>query len=541
LVIWASSGLLSRWLNRPLRPGRSEITPEDEEFLRIAALRTWRFFRVFSTAENNWLIPDTVQKEPATIIEHISPTNLGLLLNVRIAAYELGYLSLEEFLDATEQTLSTMRRMARFRGHFFNWYNTVSLEPLQPQFVSTVDSGNLAGCLWVLKQKCLQLAEHTAPESDLLSGLCDHLRLVLQAAAADRNAAPATAVVSLRTSADRLNADPKTDQLEEIEATLAELDTRISGIEELLYWVREAQVRVSALRSANHHQASCLCDRLQRVAAECDEIVQKMDFSFLYRPERKVMSIGYNFSEHRLEDSCYDLLASEARTAAFVAIAKGDLPQESWFRMGRALTLCYGRPVLLSWSGTMFEYLMPAVWMKTFPRTLLDQTLRSAVDCQRKILKEKRIPWGISESAYSQKNELGHYVYHAFGLRPLALRPDLFSGTVISPYSSCLALVVNTTSAVENLRHMHQLGWLGDYGFHEAADYTPFSEIHPEKFELVRSWMAHHQGMILLSVCNLLAGSAVQNLFHAEPMVAATERLLQERVPRGVPIEPTAA
>jgi len=540
LVIWASSGLLSRWLNRPLRPGRSEITPEDEEFLRIAALRTWRFFRSFSTAENNWLIPDTVQQDPAIVIEHISPTNLGLLLNARIAACELGYLSLDEFLKATEQTLSTMRRMARFRGHFFNWYNTLSLEPLQPQFVSTVDSGNLAGCLWVLKQKCLQLVEQASPESDSLCGIRDHVWLVLQAAASDGTCGGA--MESLRTAASDLDANSGTDRLTEVEAALAELDTRIgSGTEELRYWIRETQERVSALRSAKHNQASRFRDRLQRVAAECDEFVRKMDFSFLYRPDRKVMSIGYNFGERRLEDSCYDLLASEARTAAFVAIAKGDLPQESWFRLGRALTLCYGHQTLLSWSGTMFEYLMPAVWMKTYPRTLLDQTLRSAVDCQRRTLEEMRIPWGISESASSERNELGHYVYHAFGLRGLALRPDLFSGTVISPYSSCLALGVNTTSAVANLRHMHQLGWQGDHGFYEAADYTPFPDIQSEKFELVRSWMAHHQGMIFLSICNLLAGSAIQSLFHAEPMVAATERLLHERIPRGVPVERTAA
>jgi hypothetical protein len=540
LVIWALSGLLSRWLNRPLRPGRSEITPQDEEFLRTAALRTWRFFQSFSTSENNWLIPDTVQQDPAIVIEHISPTNLGLLLNARIAAYELGYLSLEEFLNATEQTLSTMRRMARFRGHFFNWYNTLTLEPLPPQFVSTVDSGNLAGCLWVLKQKCLQLVDHESPQSDLQGGLRDYVRVVLQLTPPD--AASEVAIERLRTAADRLSAPPDRNHLAEIEVGLAELDSGAGGgTEELRYWVREAQARVSELREQKHDQPSCFCDRLQRVAAECDELVAKMDFLFLYRPERKVLSIGYNFSERRLEDSCYDLLASEARTAAFVAIAKGDLPQESWFRMGRALTFCYGDQTLLSWSGTMFEYLMPAVWMKTYPRTLLDQTLRSAVDCQRKAQRQKSIPWGISESACSQKNDLGHYVYHAFGLRDLALRPDLFSGTVISPYSSCLALGVNTTAAVANLRHMHQLGWLGDHGFHEAADYTPSSEVQPERFELVRSWMAHHQGMIFLSVCNLLAGSAIQNLFHAEPMVAATERLLQERIPRGVPIERTAA
>lgn len=312
-----------------------------------------------------------------------------------------------------------------------------------------------------------------------------------------------------------------------------------SQCKEIGYWSQELETRLSLLRRRTSDDASQLRLRLQNIAAECDALVRQMDFAFLYRSDRKVLSIGYDYSRQKVDGSCYDLLASEARTAAFVAVAKGDIPQESWFHMGRSLALCHGWRTLLSWSGTMFEYLMPVLWMKSYPRTLLDQTLRAAVNCQRKAPKNNRIPWGVSESACCRKNELGHYFYHAFGLRELALRPDLFAGTVISPYSSCLALAVQTSAAVHNLRQMQDLGWQGTYGFHEAADYSASPQGESTQFELVRSWMAHHQGMILLAICNLLAGSAIQNLFHAEPMVAATERLLQERLPRGVPVEGT--
>ncbi len=544
LVVWGLSGLLSRWLNRPLRQGKSELSAEDEQFLRSTALRTWRFFRSRSNEENDWLIPDTVQEDPSTVVANISPTNLGLLLNARIAAYALGYLTAGEFLTATEKTLGTMRRMQRFRGHFLNWYATASLEPLPPRFVSTVDSGNLACCLWVLKQTCLELVEGQAPASNFWRGIRDHIRILLEAAGSISSAEAATAVENLRAASARLTANPDADDLAEVASALAELETRLGSnsggdLEEIRYWAREAQARVSALQSPSSSRGDQMtfCRRLQRVASECDSMVRDMDFSFLYRPDRKVLSIGYDCGERQVAESCYDLLASEARTAAFVAIAKGDVPQESWFHLGRMLALCRGGRTLLSWSGTMFEYLMPVLWMKTYPRTLLDEALRSAVNCQRKAVREKVIPWGISESACSQKNELSHYIYHAFGVRELALRPDTFSGTVISPYSSCLALAVNATAAVENLRHIHTLGWQGEYGFHEAADYTRSSNGDSGAFELVRSWMAHHQGMILLSICNLLAGSAIQNLFHAEPMVAATERLLQEKVPRRVPVE----
>ena len=614
LVVWGCAGLLSQWLNRPLRPGRSELSASDEEFLRGAALRTWRFFRSLSNEGNHWLVPDNVQEEPASIAQRISPTNLGLFLNSLIAAYELGYLNVQEFAAAVQRTLKTMRRLPRCHGHLYNWYDNRTLLPLDPLFISTVDSGNLACCLWTLKQSCLQIAGRPVFGASLWQGIRDHGRLVLKLARAVPGSAPAArAVQKLESAMEQVGGSLVTaGDLEGLEHSLVELgaqfrETAGAQAEEIQYWIRATVERISSLaalardlapyRSAEYWKLAGLPEldlpspaddlpvsalpelcsglearmsnlsshdlketeitraakalaaraaesaRLSRnlvetlcsISAECDALVQEMDFSFLYRKRRKVLSIGYDASLHNLEQSCYEMLASEARMAAFVAIAKGDLPQETWLHLGRSIASCQGQRLLLSWSGTMFEYLMPVLWMKSYPNTILDQSLRAVVLCQRKAQKER--PWGVSESASSQRDALGHYQYFAFGLPALAVRPDPHRGNVISPYSSFLALAVHTGAAVQNLREMERLGWVGPYGFYEAADYSAKPGRRAHDFELVRSWMAHHQGMILLSISNLLAGSAIQKYFHAEPMVAATERLLHEHLPRAVPIE----
>jgi cyclic beta-1,2-glucan synthetase len=618
LVVWACAGLLSTWLNRPLRPGRSELTKADEEFLRIVALRTWRFFRSLSSEENHWLVPDNLQENPPSLAHRISPTNLGFLLNAQIAACELGYLNAIEFAAAVGKTLETLRRLPRCHGHFFNWYDTRSLLPLDPLFISTVDSGNLACCLWTLKHSCLQIAERPVFGANLWQGIRDQARLVLELARA-MPAAPetASAVQELDSAMSHAGGGSVTaDDLAGLERALAQVGAAFEGAvarkaEELRYWIEEAIARISSLAALTRdfapdcsaeyrkldalpeldlpgpaydlalsalpefcqnlerrvtdlssHDGSAneimlaakslaaraagsarlareLVERLRFLAAESEALVREMDFGVLYRPDRKVLSVGYDAGRQRLEKSCYELLASEARIAAFVAIAKGDLPQESWIHLGRSITSCHGQRVLLSWSGTMFEYLMPLLWMKSYPNTILDQSVRSAVHCQRRAYKQ--IPWGVSECASSQKDAMGHYQYFAFGLRALAMRPRIYAGKVISPYSSFLALAVNTRAAVDNLREMEKLGWVGPYGFHEAADYSARPDPSPGDFELVRCWMAHHQGMILLSICNLLTGSAMQNYFHAEPMVAAAERLLHERLPRAVPVEKVEA
>jgi len=624
LVLWACAKPLSQWLNRPLLAGKTAITEEDEAVLRRAALGTWRFFRQFSNADANWLVPDNVQEEPPVVAPRISPTNLGLLLDARLAACELGYLTPSEFVGETEKSLAAAKRLPRYNGHFLNWYDTRTLQPLEPLFVSTVDSGNLACCLWTLKQGCLELNRQPLFRAVLWRGIRDHVSLLDEIARAAAVPADAVrAIEGLRQRMDSLGEEsaawirdlPALEQMAlEVEGTLA---NRGAEIEELEWWAAETSARLRAVRNtvesftpwllpvhrkvfrqleaepekpekgvehltlealppvladldaklqrlsedaladqatglaarslrellpASMREAETFSERLGALAAEADGLVRQMDFGFLYNKRRKVLSVGYHVRSRRLEASCYELLASEARAAAFAAIAKGDVPQESWLHLGRTHVLWKGEQVLLSWSGTMFEYLMPALWMKSYPNTILDRSLRASVRCQQEIAqqkmgKSKRIPWGISEAASSKRDPAGHYQYEAFGIPALATNPGALEAFVVSPYASFLALAADASGAVRNLRRMQEMGWLGRFGFYEAADFEPSGAIRPEGYELVRCWMAHHQGMSLLAACNLLADSTLEDLFHAEPLVAATERLLHERLPLGVRVE----
>ena len=255
-----------------------------------------------------------------------------------------------------------------------------------------------------------------------------------------------------------------------------------------------------------------------------------MDFSFLWNPRRKLLSIGFESEKDELHSASYDLLASEARIAAFVAIAKDEIPQETWFLLARTHTIDRGRPVLLSWTGTMFEYLMPGLWMHTYPGTLLDRSRYAAVRSQQEFTVNKRIPWGISESAFATRDAAGNYGYHAFGIPHLALHQDELDALVISPYSTFLALTTDPKAVLDNLREMSNDGWFGPYGFYEAADFSASQQrIWRHDFEIVHCWMAHHQGMSLLSIANFLADGIVQEWFHAHPRVQATELLLHEK------------
>ncbi|MEX2260655.1 MAG: glucoamylase family protein [Bryobacteraceae bacterium] len=484
LVLWFLSPCMSAWLNRPPRAERKEITAADEKMLRLTALRTWRFFREHSNEATNWLIPDNLNEGSAAMANRLSPTNLGFLLNARIAGVYFGYLSLPEFARETRGTLDTVLRLPRFRGHLLNWYHTETLQPLPPAFVSTVDSGNLAACLWTLKQAARSWMEDPPPVDRIESGTQD------------------------------------------IQALLAELKP---DSPEAAWWRAELARRTNVPERSNGQTAL----DLHWVAETADQLVREMDFSFLYNKRKKVLSVGYDVAAGRLEPSSYGLLASESRIATFVAIAKGEVPQEAWFHLGRTHTVAAGRRVLLSWTGTMFEYLMPVIWMQHHRDTLLERSVRAAVAVQRSSGRRFGLPWGISESACG-RDASSEYAYAAFGVPELALKRRRESESlVISPYSTFLALSSNPRAAVRNIRRMTELGWNGPYGFIEAADYGPNARgCHP-----IRTWMAHHQGMILLSICNLLADAPFQKHFHAEPHALATELLLHERVPRGIPVQ----
>ncbi len=596
LCLWACGKLISVWLDQPARPLRSGVSKADKLFLRRSALRTWRYFAEFSTEEHNWLIPDNVQEEPAAIAARVSPTNLGFLLNARQVACEFGYLTVPEFAQQTLRTLATIAAMPRERGHLFNWYNTRTLEPLAPRFVSSVDSGNLVASLWTLKQGCLDLLQRPILEQGLSEGFEEHLFALVefralskkllsrfqrerrkenwlqhllaqadpiledirQSPANPRNAADAKwfrcetearlkniketvasyapwllpDFVALRDDpAIKLNSTPESLSLQRLPDFIETLSRRLdlaarsaSSIDQGALYRRLRAMLPEALSRSQH-----LIRDLQAIAKAAERTANEMDFDFLLNPYRRLLSTGFNVESQKLDPSCYDLLASESRTAAFVAIAKDDIPQESWFLLGRSHTLDHGRPVLLSWSGTMFEYLMPAIWMRTHPNTLLERTVAAAVCAQQAYAEEKSIPWGISESAYFKMDEAGNYQYHAFGLPSLALRRTQEKSLVVSPYSTFLALHIDPERSLENLRKMKGDGWFGPYGFYESTDFTPPRRTWRHRYEIVRCWMAHHQGMSLLAIANFLEDDVVKRWFHSDRRVQATELLLHEK------------
>ena len=586
------------WLNLPSRAMRSETSDKDELFLGRAALRTWRFFAEFSTAEHNWLIPDNVQEEPAAVAARISPTNLGFLLNARQVACEFGFLTVPEFAQQTLRTLATVDKLPRFHGHLLNWYDTRTLEPLQPRFISSVDSGNLVASLWTLQQGCLDLLQRPLLERRLADGLADHIRILT-----DRHAFPQKRFRTFQVQMKKRSwlqrlLTPSEEGLLEIDLGLVnpkhEAEVRWVGAESLarLRNLRKAvQVyapwmlpefvplwkdatldfkfdaqsmtlqrlpevvdklaarlqfalehangsgerkalyqRLQAMLPEARSRALDLIKSLKQIVSTAGKFANDMDFHFLLNPRRKLLSTGFDTEAEKLHPACYDLLASEARIAAFAAIAKEDIPQDVWFLLGRSHTREHGLPVLLSWTGTMFEYLMPVLWMRTFPNTLLDNSRIAAVRLQQMYAAGKGVPWGISESAYAKRDEAGNYQYHAFGLPDISLRGGEATALVISPYSTFLALHVDPSGALRNLRRMESEGWLGSYGFYEAADYTaPGRRSWRHRHELVRCWMAHHQGMSLLAMSNFLHDGVVQRWFHNDRRVQATELLLHEK------------
>jgi hypothetical protein len=519
LIAWMGARGVAAWLNRPPRQASGLLTDEDTRFLREQALRTWTFFATRSTRANHWLIPDLVREDGA-VAERLSPTNLAMLLNARIAAVQFGYLTIEEFVLLTRRTLDTVARLPRYRGHLLNWYDARTLAALEPRFVSTVDSGNLAAALWALKQTAAAFAQQ-APSDDLLwDGLTDVARVL---GAQPDPAARALCERVLKTGGQWRHSLPELEALVARYAAAAEGEAK-EWAELLLARLRQARGWLATDGGRAPHPAPALAPALLEIADAAHALVADMDFGFLYDARRKVLSVGYDVATHRLERSTYDLLASESRIASFVAIAKGDVPQESWLHLGRTHAAVADQRVLVSWTGTLFEYLMPALWFRHRPRTIMHDSMKAAIAVQRRFARTRGIPWGFSESAFVVPGA-DEYGYGPCGLAELSLKPLDPGVVVVSPYSAYLALLVDSGAAMANLRHMQALGFCGRFGIYEAIDYSRGSA------EVVRSWMAHHQGMSLLAMSEVLFGHRLQRAFHAEPHVRATERMLEERVP----------
>jgi len=608
IALWAVAPALVWWLGRPIQTPHPRLSSDDRVFLRAVARRTWRFFETLVGPEDNDLPPDNVQEEPPVGVAHrTSPTNIGMALLANLAAYDFGYLSTSEVLARTTRTFSTMDRLQRYRGHFYNWYDTRTLEPLRPMYVSTVDSGNLSGHLLVLASGLAELVDARIVRDELATGLGDTVEVLEElgleptvlAPVRDLLASPPSTLSGARTWLARLAArahalvegvaargsseltwwaqaladrcdhaateldlaapwlalDGAPDTLApdlrrrlDVVPTLAELarlETSLGPLIEDACAAADASARgwatgVRAAVALAAERATQQVTDLRRLASHCGELGD-CSYDLLYDRGRHLLAIGFNVVDHRLDASLYDLLASEARLTSYVAIAQDKLPQEHWFHLGRLLTTSGGRPALLSWSGSMFEYLMPLLIMPTYEGTLLDTTYRVAVARQIDYGHEHHLPWGVSESGYNKTDAQLNYQYRAFGVPGLGFKRGLANDLVVAPYASVMALMVAPEAACKNLRRLDADERLGGLGFYEAIDYTP-SRLPPDHASVtVRSYMAHHQGMALLSLAYVLLDRPMQRRFAADPALRATDLLLQERVPRTPAVQPHPA
>ncbi|GAB4507746.1 MAG: glucoamylase family protein [Sulfuricaulis sp.] len=613
LILWGVSPAIAWWISRPLTRREARLTADQTFFLRKLARKTWAFFETFVGPEDHWLPPDNYQESRGPMVAHrTSPTNMGLALLANLSAYDFGYIPAGQLIERTANALRTMQSLERHRSHFYNWYDTLSLKPLHPAYISTVDSGNLAGHLLTLRPGLRSLPDRPILEARWFDGLRDTLGVVVDAAAGVAPAALAqfqkdlefacdfrpTTLAAARLILDRLtacaveyagslDAGPETDAggwaqmlARQCQSALDDLTFlapwsllpaapgrlgdfpdigTIPTLRELaaleVKWLPIIERRLDAdvtsaerewlderrqLISQASHRAEERMMEVERLARQAGELAH-MEYDFLYDKASRLLAIGYNADERRRDSSYYDLLASEARLIKFVAIAQGQVPQEGWFALGRLLTSAGGAPILLSWSGSMFEYLMPLLVMPTYENTLLDQTYKAAVERQIEYGEQRGVPWGMSESGYNMVDVHLNYQYRAFGVPGLGLKRGLAEDLVVAPYASALALMVAPEAACLNLQRLAGAGLLGKFGFYEAIDYTPSRQRRGESSAVVRSFMAHHQGMSLLSLAYLLLDRPMQKRFESDPLLQATLLLLQERIPRATSLFPHTA
>jgi cyclic beta-1,2-glucan synthetase len=603
LLPWLIAPVVAWWISKPLARDEANLSTEQTIFLHRLARKTWAFFETYVGPQDNWLPPDNMQEQPVAVVaRRTSPTNIGLALLGNLSAHDFGYISGGRLLERTENTLRTMETLERHQGHFYNWYDTETLKPLLPVYISTVDSGNLAGHLLTLRPGLLLLIDEPIFGSRLFGGIDDTFRVADELASESERPALERFRAGLTAA---LDAPPATlaDLHRSLEQLALAAASAATGLEvpkdgELRWWLdalvrqcRDAFEELALLApwSALEHPgdpageqpalnanptlrelarfnaqlqpwigkqratatqdtggdleefSDCVVQgsrraaeriaSIERLAQQCADFA-RMEYDFLYDPGTHLLAIGYNVSEHRRDASYYDLLASEARLASFVAIAQGQLPQENWFALGRQLTIAGGEPILVSWSGSMFEYLMPLLVMPTYDNTLLDQTYRSAVQRQIDYGKQRGVPWGISESGFNTFDASLNYQYRAFGVPGLGLKRGLGDDLVVAPYASMMALMVAPEEACGNLQRLADEGFEGKFGLYEAIDYTPSRLARGQNFAVIKSFMAHHQGMGFLSLAYLLLNRPMQKRFESDPLFQATMLLLQERIPK---------
>lgn len=604
-ILWFLSPIVAYLISKDRKKFSMKLSQEERNLLRRISRKTFAYFEDFINDEENWLAPDNYQEDPAKGVAHrTSPTNMGMGITSNLAAYDLGYLTLDELVDRLDKILTSMEALERYKGHFYNWYDTKTKLPLNPKYISTVDSGNLVGYLWLASRALEEYVSQPLLSNRYSKGICDILRLSneeienvfavknhynsiiseIETSNMDVTAWKKT-LISLSADCDKFEKNNKKIVLywnskakHQIEMALDEIDRifpwadMVSKRDEMISdkakeikslsnnialkdvpkeidrivstltisddafgddinWVD----KLGNLLNDSKTQIEKLSKKAASIRTRLNTMAEETDFKIVFDTKRQLFSIGYDIETNTMSNCYYDLLASESRQASFVAIAKGDVEQSHWFRLGRAMTFMGKGRGLVSWSGTMFEYFMPMLIMKNFEDTLLNETYKSVVEGQKKYIKDRKVScWGISESAFYKFDIASNYQYKAFGVPGIGLKRGLVDELVISPYSTILALQQDMSSALSNIKRLIAEGLEGKYGFYEAVDYTENRLPENTKKAIIKCFMVHHEGMSLMALDNILNSFVLQKRFHALPRVKATELLLQERVPKRV-------
>ncbi len=598
-TIWILSPLVAYFISRDRAIENTDMRAEEIIFLRKISRKTWAYFQDFINDENNWLGPDNYQEDPPNGVAHrTSPTDLGMGLTSNIVAYDLGYLGIIDTVSRIGKSMTSMEEMATYKGHFYNWYDTKTKAPLYPRYVSTVDSGNLVGYLWLVSQALEDYLQVPIFNPMQVRGLQD------TAALASEEIEEATEAKGLY---QMVIGDITNDSIDfkSWEKMLGQIIIKVKEVEKIgdrkeLYWnkklkvdaegfieeineffpwfniifeenidldisedlkkvientaLKDIPIKISKILNRLNHKpqgieylkelkvslqntkekSEVIINSIENLKQRLSSMAEGTDFKMVYDQDRELFSIGYDVENDNLGKSFYDLLASESRQASFVAIAKGDVPKKHWFVLGRSLTLMGKSKGLVSWSGTMFEYLMPLLIMKNYGGTMLDETYKAVTQEQKKYCNEKGVPFGISESAYYNFDVNLNYQYKAFGIAGVGLKRGLANELVISPYSTVMALQTDFRGAYDNLRRLAREGLEGSYGFYEAADYTESRIPSDEAKAIIKCFMIHHEGMSLMAIDNVLLDNILQRRFHSLPKVKATELLLQEKISKRV-------
>lgn len=451
-ILWLIAPAVMYFISRPIKEINKIqlLNNSEQEYVRQIASKTWKFFKEYLNENNNFLPPDNYQEDrKPKVVARTSSTNIGLGMLAVISSYDLKFENLEDSINLLEKIINTVSGLQKWNGHLYNWYNLNNLQPLTPRFISSVDSGNFVGYLYVV----LQFLESIGEQSN---------------------------------------------------------DNNITNVDD------------------------ALAEKIKVLKKQIEELIQNTDFTKLFDYKNNLFSVGFDVEENKLVDSYYDLLASEARQASLVAIAKKDIDVKNWYNLSRTLTVLNKYKGLISWSGTAFEYLMPNINIPKYPGSLLDESCKFMIMSQKEYAKRLGIPWGVSESAFNLKDLNNNYQYKAFGIPWLGLKRGLADEMVASSYGTILAITEDPKAVVNNLKVLEKQGMYDKYGFYEAIDYTPNRVEKGKKYETVKTYMAHHQALILLAINNLFNNNILQKRFMQNPEMQAVNILLEERMPENV-------